>query len=182
MGDLFKSIKKRNSFASELNDSENVIAKIDKYISTGIPAMNAVISGDLFGGFPTGRITTLFGPSQSGKSFISALAQKGAQKEGMKIIIFDTEFDKDGRLESSLGVDLENVMSVPIESIEELTKEVTNSLNDVIDDPEEWGKYLFVIDSIGFLSSEKILTDITKDKVSNDMGAKAKLIKQFLFI
>lgn len=178
-GKLFKTAQKLNPFATQMDD-EGVLAKIDGYISTGCYAINAVFSGDLFGGVPKGRATTLFGPSQSGKSFISALLQKHAQEDGMDVIVFDTEFDKDGRMESSLGVDLSRVMTIPIETVEELIKQATKMLDEVVADESEHGKYFFILDSLGFLASEKQLEDATKkDKVAMDMGLKAKLIKTF---
>lgn len=177
-GKLFKAAQKMNSYATSLD--EEPLTKITGYISTGFYALNAIVSGDLNGGLPKGRVTTLFGPSQSGKSLVSAMAQKAAQEDGMDVVIFDTEFDKDGRMEASFGVDLSRVMTLPIESVEELIIQATKLLDDVVNDESEHGKYLFILDSLGFLSSEKELKDaMDKSKVAMDMGLKAKLVKNF---
>lgn len=178
-GKLFKAAQKINSYATSLD--EEPLTKISGYISTGFYALDAITSASVeHGGIPKGRVTTLFGPSQSGKSLISAMLQKNAQEDDMDVIIFDTEFDKDGRMEGSFGVDLSRVMTFPIESVEELIIQATKLLDDVVNDETEHGKYLFVLDSLGFLSSEKELKDATdKSKVASDMGLKAKLIKNF---
>lgn len=177
MSKLFKTAQKLNPYATYMG--EDNITKISGYIDTGCYAINAIFSADLFGGIPKGRVTTLFGPSQSGKSFISALCQKGAQKQDMDVVVFDTEFDKDGRMEKSLGVDLSRVMTIPIESVEELIVQATKLFDDIISDTSEQGKYLFVLDSLGFLASKKQLEDAGNNKVPMDMGLKAKMIKQF---
>jgi len=178
-GKLFKQAQKLNPYATTMDD-DDTLTKIGGFISTQCHAINAVFSADLYGGIPKGRVTTLFGPSQSGKSFISALAQKSAQDDGLDVVIFDTEFDKDGRMEKSLGVDLSRVLTLPIESIEELIIQSTKMLDEIIGDTEEHGKYLFILDSLGFLASQKQLDDATKkNKVAMDMGLKAKLIKQW---
>jgi len=177
-GKLFKTAQKINDYATPLN--EEALTKITGFIDTGFYGLNSIISADLYGGIPKGRVTTFFGPSQSGKSLVSSLLQKNAQKDGMDVIIFDTEFDKDGRMEGSFGVDLSKVMSLPIESIEELIIQATKMLDDVVNDESEHGKYLFILDSLGFLSSEKELKDAAdKSKVAMDMGLRAKLIKNF---
>jgi RecA/RadA recombinase len=178
-GKLFKQAQKLNKYATTLDD-EDTLSKIGGFVSTQCYAINAIFSADLFGGIPKGRVTTLFGPSQSGKSFISALSQKSAQDDDMDVVIFDTEFDKDGRMEKSLGVDLSRVLTVPIESVEELIIQSTKMLDEIIEDESEHGKYLFILDSLGFLASEKQLEDASKkNKVAMDMGLKAKLIKQW---
>lgn len=178
-GKLFKQAQKLNPYASQMD--EETLTRIDGYISTGFLALDAIIAADIQnGGIPNGRVTTLFGPSQSGKSLISVLLQKNAQAQGKDVIIFDTEFDKDGRMEKSFGVDTSRVMTLPIESVEDLITQATKLLDSIVGDVKEYGKYFFILDSLGFLSSEKELKDATdKDKVAMDMGIKAKMIKAF---
>ena len=178
---IIKLAKKLNAFATSLDD-ETGLAKISDWIDLGFLGLNAIISADCTKGLPCGRVTTLFGPSKSGKSLISALAQKGAQDKGMTPIILDTEFDKDGRMEKSFGVDTSNVLTLPIESIEELIIQCTKLIDQVIEN-EEFGKYLFIVDSLGFITSNKELSDAAGSNASGvamDMGLKAKMIKTFL--
>ena len=178
-GKLFKQAQKMNPYASQMD--EESLTKVDGYVSTGLLALDAIISADIEnGGIPNGRVTTMFGPSQSGKSLISALLQKNAQDQEKDVVVFDTEFDKDGRMEKSFGVDTSRVMTIPIESIEDLITQATKLLDSVVEDESEHGKYFFILDSLGFLSSEKELKDATdKSKVAMDMGLKSKMIKTF---
>ena len=51
--DALKSIKK-NTGAETLADS--TLARVTDYLSTGNYAINRVLTGDIYKGFPTGRI------------------------------------------------------------------------------------------------------------------------------
>lgn len=174
---LFAESKKINEFSSALGD-ETSIASVKDFLDTGFYALNAILSGNLLKGIPFGRVTTLFGPSQSGKSLISALLQESAQKKDMTVIIFDSEYDKDGRMEANFGVDLDNVITMPIDTIEDLTQQFTKVITKVIENNEK-REYLFVIDSLGFLGSEKELKNALDSKSPMDMGLKAKMLKTF---
>jgi RecA/RadA recombinase len=179
-GKLFKAAQKLNPYATTLDDTENLLGKIKGYVSTGSYAINAIFSADMIdGGVPRGRITTLFGPSQAGKSLISTLCQVSAQNDGMEVVLFDSESDKDGRMETSFGGDTSKTMVVPVETVEDLEVQSTKLLDEVIEGDER-GKYLFVVDSIGFLATEKQFTDVKKGESKTDMGAKAKAIRQWL--
>lgn len=177
MKSLFNSIDKINENATTMDDDS--LAKISGWLSTGYYGLNAVISADVFKGIPKGRITTLFGPSQSGKSLLSANIQKAAQDEGMSVILFDSEFDKDGRMESSFGVDTSKVKTLPVETVEELIVQSTKILTKIIENNLH-GKVLLILDSLGALSTKKEVEDAEgKSKVAMDMGLKAKLVKSF---
>jgi RecA/RadA recombinase len=176
-GSLFKFAKKVNPYAAVY--SEGTIAEVHDWLDTGFYALNAICSADIYRGLPFGRITTMFGPSESGKSLISAIMQKNCHARDMDVVVFDSEFDKDGRMEEGFGANLDRILSVPIESIEDLTKQAVKFLDHVLDNNEH-GKYFFVVDSLGFLSSEKEIKDIDKNKVAMDMGLRAKMIKTFL--
>jgi RecA/RadA recombinase len=179
-GKLFKAAKKLNPYATTMDDTENLLGNIKGYVSTGSYAINAIFSADMIdGGVPKGRITTLFGPSQAGKSLISTLCQISAQDDDMDVVLFDTEADKDGRMESSFGGDLSKTMVVPVESIQDLEVQSTQLLDEVIAGDEK-GKYLFVVDSLGFLATEKQFKDAAKGESKADQGAKAKAIRQWL--
>lgn len=180
-GKLFKQAQKLNPYATTMDDTENLLGNIKGYVSTGSYAINAILSADMInGGVPRGRITTLFGKSQAGKSLISTLCQISAQEGGAEVVLFDTESDKDGRMESSFGGDLSKTMVIPVESIQDLEVQSTQLLDSVIKDGDEKGKYLFVVDSLGFLATEKQFKDAAKGESKADQGAKAKAIRQWL--
>lgn len=174
---LFDDIDKKNPLATTLKDDN--LANVSDWLSTGYYALNGIVSADLLKGIPFGRITTAFGPSQSGKSLLSALLQKSAQDKDMRVIIFDTEFDKDGRMEESFGIDTSKVKTIPVESIEQVTVQATSIFDNVIQNNLH-GKVFIILDSVGALISEKEIKDIAEGKVAMDMGLKAKQFKTFL--
>jgi RecA/RadA recombinase len=171
---ILNTVGKVNPFATSM-DQES-ISKVPYFISTGNYALNAKISADLFKGIAGGRITTIFGPSQSGKSLLSAHLQKNAQEMGITPIIFDSEFDKDGRMEKSIGVNIEEVATIPVNTVEDVIVQMGKTFDKIIEN-EEFGKYIVILDSLGALGTSKLEDDIKKNKVAQDMGAKAKLIK-----
>lgn len=66
--DILKGLRKKND-TKTASDSDTIVTD---FYDTGSFALNRVITGDVHKGIPRGRITTIFGPSQSGKSLIAA--------------------------------------------------------------------------------------------------------------
>ena len=64
----FESLDKLNPEASFLTDAS--LSNVEDYYDTGCMALNAIVSGSLFGGVPKGRITGFSGPSMTGKTYI----------------------------------------------------------------------------------------------------------------
>ena len=76
------------------------------WISTGNYALNYLISGDFNKGVPLGKVTVLAGESGSGKSFLeSGNLVRNAQKEGIYVILIDSENALDQSWLEALGVD-----------------------------------------------------------------------------
>ena len=174
----FSDLDKINPLATFL--SENTLSTVDKWISTGCGALNAIISGDIVnGGIPSGRITLFSGEAASGKSFIINKILANAQKDhGMMPVIFDSEFDKDKAMAEAAGLDPKKVKYVPVGSIEQLTLQMCSFLDKVIENNLQ-GRFAIAIDSLGNLASDKEIMDVEKGKTTGDMGLRAKEIKKF---
>lgn len=152
------------------------------YCDSGSYMFNALLSGDLFGGFPLNRFIMVAGKQQSGKSFIAKnnFAYSLMQK-GYYIFWYDTEGE-------TTEEDLEEQNGF-IPGHYRLVKEPTTveeffiSVNGVINDLEEdrgdsielKRKCAIVLDSQGELSTEKAINDATKGEIKSDM-TKAKLL------
>lgn len=176
ISDLFNEIDKLNEHASTLDSPKHT--EIKEWIPTGFYALNAAISADLYKGIPCGKLITLFGPSQAGKSVLSALIQKQAQDMGKTVILFDGEWDKDGRTEISFGVDTNKVKLLPINTIEQLINQSSKILDSIIKNGLQ-NELVMICDSLGGLSSDKETEDTVKNKVTQDMGLRAKVIRKF---
>lgn len=60
LNDVLKTIKKATN-AETIDESS--FAKVTEFLDSGSYAINRVLTGDIHKGFPTGRISTLFGLS-----------------------------------------------------------------------------------------------------------------------
>ena len=58
MTDFAKFLKTAENVFGSIAE-EAVIGDVDKYIDTGSYSLNAIVSGSLFGGFPTNKIVGL---------------------------------------------------------------------------------------------------------------------------
>jgi RecA/RadA recombinase len=166
-------LQKLNSDSTSL--AENSLSFTTDFIDTGNYALNAIISGSLYGGIPAGKVTGLSGPSKSGKSYIAAKVISNAQKLGYRAIVWDSEGAWDARMRG-LGVDVDNCRIMPVATIEETKNQMLKTLDFIKENaPNE--KFIFILDSLGALSSQKEIDDALLEKTAIDMGTKAKVIK-----
>lgn len=182
--DALKSIKK-NTGAENL--AESTLAKVTDYLSTGNYAINRVLTGDIYKGFPTGRISCIAGASQSGKSLLVANTVIEALKNDKVDIVYI--FDSEGGVLvdyfKSHGVDMTKIMHIPVKSIEDCAVKMLDTYDTLCTAQEEFEndpdnndeiRALVVLDSIGALASDKLITDaVKKDQMVSDMGSSAKL-------
>lgn len=177
LDEALKLLDENNPYASYL--SENTLSNVNEWINTGSYVLNAIISGDLYGGVPVGRLTLLSGESQTGKSYIIQRVAANAQKQGKIVVIFDTENAIDAQGAKKLGLDTTRVKYCPVFSIEQVRNDCYRFLEDVKRRGLE-NKFFIVIDSLGNLSSEQQLKKMSDEKTSLDMGSRAKALKDML--
>lgn len=184
LNDIFKTIKKSTG-AEELEKS--TLAKPTDYLSTGNYAINRVLTGDIHKGFPVGRISCIAGASQSGKSLLVANTIINALKEDKvdHIFIFDSEGGVLVDYFKKANIDMSKIQHIPVISLEECAVKMLNVYDTLIKAKQDYEKdpdnnddvrVLCVLDSIGALSSDKLITDaVKKDQMVADMGSSAKL-------
>lgn len=160
--------------ASTLESSK--LSNISEWISTGSYSLNKIISGDIYKGLPRGRIMAFAGPSGVGKSYICGNAVREAQKVGYTIMVFDSENAIDKDFLSRIGVDVERVIHVPVITVTELRNTAIKMIDEFMAAyPKE--KLFIVIDSLGGLTTTKAFEDIEADKSAQDMGLRAKQLR-----
>lgn len=184
LNDVVKSIRKQTK-AETIDESS--FAKVTEYLDSGSYAINRVLTGDIHKGFPVGRISTLFGLSQSGKSLIAANTVVNALKNDQVdvVYIFDSEGGTLVDFFKKQGVDLTKINHIPVASIEQCSvkmlqvyDELVKARQEYLDDPENNDniRALCVLDSYGALAADKLMNDaVNKDKTAMDMGLGAKL-------
>jgi len=177
---IFGDVDKLNPEGSILED--NALSLPQDWIDTGSYALNAILSGSLYKGIPTGRITGIQGPSQSGKSLIINKIIANAQKKGYVAVVWDSEAAIDQESARRIGVDPKLVKYYPVDTVEACRNQISKFLDNVIkakiEDPEL--KFIIAIDSLGNLASSKELHDAEKDKEASDVGHRAKQLKSMM--
>ena len=167
----------------EIGDDYTQLAKdIDdeeRYIDTGSYIFNGLVSGSIFGGVSTNKITAIAGESSTGKTFFSLAVVKNfldSNPDGY-CLYFDTESAVNKGLLESRGVDLNRTVVVNVVTIEEFRTKALKAVDKYLQMPiDERKPCMFVLDSLGMLSTEKEIRDALDDKQVRDM-TKSQLVK-----
>jgi RecA/RadA recombinase len=186
-----KTINKKFEFSKvgEILDkiSEKVSILVDReekprtFIGTGNYVFNAALSGSMFGGIiGNGGIITFAGPEASGKTFLALNVIREAQKDGYCIVYIDTEYAINRTELPKYGIDNSPekfliVRSGQVEEINMATTQLIDELKQAKLDGYELPKQLWVLDSLGQLSSRKMKEDLIAGNLKTDMS-KAKAI------
>jgi len=174
--DIFKSVDALNPDAEVLDAS--TLSTADEWIDTGSYALNAIISGSMYKGIPSGRITGFAGPSQTGKTLIMNKIMANAQKQGYIPVIWDSEVAVDKKSAEGAGMDTSKVKYYPVETVEDCRNQMSTFLDNVIKARETNPdlKFIATIDSLGNLASAKEIKDAAAGKEAADVGQRAKCL------
>ena len=175
--DFLKEIVKEvggeyTKLASDIDETET-------YVDTGSYIFNALVSGSIFGGVSGNKITAIAGESSTGKTFFSLAVVKNfldTNPDGY-CLYFDTEAAVNKSLLESRGIDLSRLVVVNVVTIEEFRGKALKAVDIYLKKPvDERKPCMFVLDSLGMLSTEKEITDALNDKQVRDM-TKSQLVK-----
>ena len=167
-----------NEFAGLV--SEGIAAgDITDYVDTGSYIVNALVSGSLFGGLPSNKVTALAGESSTGKTFFALSVVRNfldANPTG-GVIYFETESAISRDMIESRGIDSKRMIIMPVATIEEFRTQACRILDKYLKEPkDDRVPMMFVLDSLGMLSTTKEMEDVANDKQVRDM-TKSQLIK-----
>jgi RecA/RadA recombinase len=175
--DFLKEIVKEvggeyTQLAADINDSET-------YVDTGSYIFNALVSGSVFGGVSGNKITAIAGESSTGKTFFSLAVVKNfldSNPDGY-CLYFDTEAAVNKSLLADRGIDLNRLVVVNVVTIEDFRSKALKAVDIYLKKSIEDRKpCMFVLDSLGMLSTEKEINDALNDKQVRDM-TKSQLVK-----
>jgi recombination protein RecA len=175
--DAFKLLDKLNSNAAFLDG--NSLSTVSEWIDTGSYALNAIISGSLYGGIPMGRLTAFVGPESCGKTLMANKIMANAQKKGMYVAYFDTEGALDEATAKRLGCNTAKIKHVPSEITEHCRNEIVQFLDTIVQNKLQ-GKVLIVIDSLGNLITAQEKKKIEEGSETLDMGNRSKQLKSLM--
>ena len=152
------------------------------WISTGNYALNYLISGDFYKGIPLGKVSVLAGESGSGKSFVaSGNVVRNAQKQGIFVVLIDSENALDEKWLQALGVDTseDKILRLSLSMVDDVAKTISTFMKSYKTDyaeVEEKPKILFVIDSLGMLLTPTDVDQFNKGEMKGDLGRKPKAL------
>ena len=175
--DFLKDIVKEigddyTKLASDISDNQS-------FIDTGSLVFNGLVSGSIFGGVCSNKITAIAGESSTGKTFFALAVAKNFldTNPDAYVLYFDTEASITRALLESRGIDLERIVVVNVVTIEEFRSKALKAVDIYLKTLTEDRKpCMFVLDSLGMLSTEKEITDVLNDKQVRDM-TKSQLVK-----
>lgn len=179
MGFLDTIVKESgNEFAGFVSDGV-AAGDITSYVDTGSYIFNALVSGSLFGGLPANKVTALAGESSTGKTFfaLSVVSNFLAANPTGGVIYFESESAISRDMIESRSIDSKRMIIMPVGTIEEFRTQACRILDKYMKEPkDERVPMLFVLDSLGMLSTSKEMEDVANDKQVRDM-TKSQLIK-----
>ena len=175
--DFLKDIVKEigddfTKLASDIDETET-------YVDTGSYIFNALVSGSIFGGVSGNKITAIAGESSTGKTFFSLAVVKNfldTYPDGY-CLYFDTESAITKSLLDSRGIDINRTVVINVVTVEDFRSKALKAVDMYMKKKEDERKpCMFVLDSLGMLSTNKEIGDALAEKDSRDM-TKAQLIK-----
>ena len=175
--DFLKDIVKEigddfTQLASDISDSE-------QYIDTGSMVFNGLVSGSIFGGISSSKITAIAGESSTGKTFFALAVAKNFldTNPDAYVLYFDTESSITRALLESRHIDTKRFVVINVVTIEEFRTKALKAVDKYLQMPiDERKPCMFVLDSLGMLSTEKEIRDALDDKQVRDM-TKSQLVK-----
>ncbi len=175
--DFLKDIVKE--IGDEYTQLASDISESESFIDTGSMVFNGLVSGSIFGGVSGNKITAIAGESSTGKTFFSLAVVKNFldTNPDAYALYFDTESSITRSLLESRGIDMKRFVVINVVTIEEFRSKALKAVDKYLQMPiEERKPCMFVLDSLGMLSTEKEITDALNDKQVRDM-TKSQLVK-----
>lgn len=182
IGELQKELRKINPFGDVISKSD--FSKITEWIDTGNYHLNAVFSGDLFGGIPNNRTICLAGDSGTGKTFLLLNMVAKAQEMGYYVVYYDTEGAVDVDNIQAFGVDPEKFDHQPVSDIAKFRTSITTLCKKLMEAKEKGfktPKIFIALDSLGMLATQKEIDDAISGNTAADM-TRAKSIRSLFRI
>ena len=150
---LNKKFKSAHKVAYFLDGGEETPTDLDGWVSTGSPMLDLAISNRPNGGLPIGRITEITGLEGSGKSLLAAHAIADTQKQGGLGVYIDTENACNTEFLEAIGIDIQKMLYVPLESVEDIF-EAIDSIIESVRGSDKKKLVTIVVDSVAGASTK----------------------------
>ena len=180
MSNFLKEIIKDvgNEYATLVSEGVDS-ADVTNFIDTGSYSFNALLSGSIFGGLPGNKITAIAGEAATGKTFFALGICKNFLDKDKEagVIYFESESAISKEMIVSRGVDANRMVIIPVATVQEFRNQSIKVLDKYLEQPEDKRKPLmFVLDSLGMLSTTKEMEDTAEGKETRDM-TRSQIVK-----
>ena len=178
--DFLKDIAKQagNEYASIVADGGDLL-DVDSYIDTGSYVFNALLSGSIYGGLPSNKITAIAGESATGKTFFVMGMCKNFldANPDAGVIYFESESAITKQMVIDRGIDPQRMVMFPVTTVQEFRTQALKVLDKYLEQNEADRKpILLCLDSLGMLSTTKEVEDTADGKETRDM-TRAQVLK-----
>jgi len=179
MTSFLKNIVKEidNEYAGLMN--EGGVGDINSFVDTGSYIFNALCSGSVYGGVPSNKITALAGESGTGKTFfcLGIVQNYLAENPDAGVVYFESEAAITKEMIDERNIDGSRMILVPVTTVQEFRTQAIQILDKYLEQKTEDRKpMMFVLDSLGMLSTSKELADSAEGKDTRDM-TRAQVVK-----
>ncbi len=167
-----------NEYAALVSDGVSA-GDTSGYIDTGSYIFNALVSGSIYGGVPGNKITAIAGESSTGKTyFCLGIVQHFLEHNpDAGVIYFESESALGKDMIESRGIDSTRMLIVPVTTVQEFRLQSIKILDKYLaQDPKDRKPLMFVLDSLGMLSTTKEVEDAEAGKETRDM-TRAQIVK-----
>jgi RecA/RadA recombinase len=173
INDLIKDIGDEHAqLAADIDETET-------YVDTGSFIFNALVSGSIRGGLSGNKITAIAGESSTGKTFFALAVVRNfldSNPDGI-VVYYDTESAITRSLLEERNIDTNRFVVMNVVTIESFRQKALQAVDKYMKIPEgDRQPMMFVLDSLGMLSTEKEIGDALADKQVRDM-TKSQLVK-----
>ena len=174
----FKEIVKTagNEYAQLVSDGVQA-GDVESFIDTGSYIFNALLSGSIYGGLPSNKITAIAGESATGKTFFVLGIVKNFLENNPDsgVLYFESESAITKQMIIDRGIDIDRMVILPVTTVQEFRTQSIRILDKYIESDDK-KPMMICLDSLGMLSTTKEVEDTADGKETRDM-TRAQLVK-----
>jgi len=178
MSNLFQQLldETNNEYAAVADDGI-AAGDVTGYVGTGSYAMNALLSGSIYGGLPQNKVTAFAGEPSVGKTFyaLNVVKQFLIDNPDGFCFYFESESAISKEFLVQRGIDAKRVAITPVATVQEFRTQAVKILDRYLEEKKQ-PPMMFVLDSLGNLSTDKEMQDIADGKDTRDM-TRAQLVR-----
>ena len=167
-----------NEYAALVSDGVEA-GDVDSFIDTGSYIFNALLSGSIYGGLASNKITAIAGESATGKTFFIMGMVKSFldANPDAGVLYFESESAITQQMVIDRGIDPSRMVILPVTTVQEFRSQSLKILDKYLETPEkERVPMMLCLDSLGMLSTTKEVEDTAAGKETRDM-TRAQIVK-----